>query len=440
MQRRELPKALVALTAGALPGNAPASGADEYHYARTAAEIAANITPVNDAYAALPIVDVRRYGFDASATAARNTAAINSAVAALPRVADVGAGTLQLPPGLFDIAAGTIDIPQYVVVRGAGMRATVLRSANNGKGGAVFRLGGPKSGALKHGCGLSDLAIRLTSRDGKAVECSETCGAHVARVYIECDDIAQDRSGEGVRIDGGDISSFFNVFSLVVTNHLHIGFRITSTGTTEATQQIFEGCTALGDVRTDRSSVGLLVEKGGSGSVWQGGNCESCGSGMRFMDGCQSMSILGARFEGNTHDVNLDPAAGAQTFIGCFLETVTRILDNSRVNFHRFIGCVNGSNLNALAYDPGQTIKRATAAGQCPLILEGFPGDSATDEFIIRNSAGRKLFAVTNEGRFSRLNGAAPATVTGSRRDDSALQSLLRLLESYGLIIDRSTP
>jgi len=442
MRRRDLSKALIGLTAGAAaqPVKAAADTGSQPRYPRTAAEIAANVTPVDDSYAALPIADVRRYGFDSAASAERNTAAINSAVAALTRVSGKSAGTLQLPPGVFSVTAGTIDIPEYVVVRGAGMHSTILRSANDGKGSALFRLGGPRRGVLKHGCGLMDLAIILTSRNGKGVECNETCGAYIGRVYIECDEISTARAGEGVRIDGGDISSFFNVFSLVVTNHLHIGFRIMSTGSTEATQQIFEGCTALGDVRTDRGSIGLLVERGGSGSVWQGGNCESCGSGMQFANGCQSMSILGARFEGNIHDVSLDPAAGAQTFIGCLLETVTRILDSSKVNFHRFIGCINGSNRNALAYDPGQTIKRATAAGQCPLIIEGFPGDTANEEFIIRNSAGRTLFAISNEGRFSRVNGAAPVSVTGSRRDGTALQSLLAALDSYGLILDRSRP
>jgi hypothetical protein len=442
MLRRDLSRALVGLAAGAaaLPRNASADSANGPRYPRTAAEIAGNVTPSDDSYAASPIVDVRRYGFDSAASAARNTAAINSAVAALTRVSGASAGTLQLPPGVFDITPGTVDIPRYVMVRGAGMHATVLRSANDGTGSAVFRLGGARSGALKHGCGLTDLAIILTNRNGKGVECNETCGAYLGRVYIECDEISKARAGVGVCVDGGNISSFFNVFSLVVTNHLHIGFRITSSGTTEPTQQIFEGCTAGGDVVTDRSSIGLLVEKGGSGSVWQGGNCEGCWSGMRFVDGCQSMSILGARFEGNTHDVNLDPAAGAQSFIGCFLETVTGILDDSKVNFHRFIGCVNGSNRNALAYDPGQTIKRASAAGQCPLILEGFPGDTVSEEFMVRNSAGRKLFGITNEGKFSHLNGGAPATVTGSRRDDTALQDLLRVLASYGLIVDRSTP
>jgi hypothetical protein len=126
--------------------------------------------------------------------------------------------------------------------------------------------------------------------------------------------------------------------------------------------------------------------------------------------------------------------------IGCFLETVTKIFDNSNIHYHRFIGCINGSNRNALEYNPGQTIKRATVPGQCPLIIEGFPGDTATEELIIRNSAGQRLFSITNQGKFSRINGAPAAVVSGSRGDNMAIQSLLSALNNYGLIVDNSSP
>jgi hypothetical protein len=243
-----------------------------------------------------------------------------------------------------------------------------------------------------------------------------------------------------VRIDGGSISSFFNVLDLVQTNHLHIGFRLTTSGSTEPTQQLFKGCMALGDRKTDKSSVGLWVEKGGSGSVWHGGNLELCGDGMRFASGCESMSIMGARFEGNTHDVNFEPGAGAQAFVGCMVDVLNGIRDDSKVHYHRFVACVNGSNLPALELNPGQTIRRATARGQCPLVIEGFPGDAATEQLVIRNSAGERLFSITNEGKFARINNAAPASVSGSRGGNAALRNLLTVLSSYGLIVDDSSP
>jgi hypothetical protein len=439
MRRRDMAKFAAAGAGALLSQKALAHANAETPYPRTPGESAARVTPADFGFSPLPIVDVRRYGFDPAASADNNTAGIEAAITALPRVFGAPAGTIQLPPGVFAIAAGTIDIPQYVAVRGAGMHATVLKTANDGRGNALFRLGGPASGVLKHGCVLADLAILLTHKNGRAVQCNETCSAYLGRLYIECEDISVSRTAEGVRIDGGNISAFFNVLDLVHTNHLHVGFRVTTSGSTEATQQIFRGCMALGDRNVDRSSVGLLVEKGGSGSVWHGGNLESCGDGMRFASGCQSMSILGARFEGNTHDVNLEATAGAQSFIGCLLDIPGKIRDDSKINYHRFVGCLNGSNLPAPELDPGQTLKRATAAGQSPLIIEGFPGDAATEELVIRNSAGQKLFSITNEGKFARISNAPAAAVSGSRGGNAALGSLLNVLSHYGLIVDNSS-
>jgi hypothetical protein len=166
---------------------------------------------------------------------------------------------------------------------------------------------------------------------------------------------------------------------------------------------------------------------------------ESCGDGMRFTKGCQSMSIIGARFEGNTRDVDLDANVSAQTFMGCLLGVPGKIRDNSTVSDHRFIGCLTENNRAAPQLDPGQTTKRATNAGQCPLIIEGFPGDTAVEELLIRNSAGQKLFSITNEGKFARINNAAPASITGSRGGNAALRSLLSVLASYGLVVDNSS-
>ena len=440
MRRRDLSK-LLALSAGALMSQrARAQPNEETQYPRTAAEVAARIIPDDYGFAPLPIVDVRRYGFDQAASAERNTAGIEAAIAALTRLAGVVAGTIQLPSGVFAVDSRTIDIPQYVVLRGAGMHATVLQTGNDGRGNALLRLGGPSTGVLKHGCGLSDLAIILTHRNGKAVQCNETCGAYLARLYIECEERSAPRTGEGVRIDGGDVSSFFNVLDLVHTNHLHVGFRVTTTGKLEPTQQMFRGCIAMGDVRTDRSSVGLWVETGGSGSVWHGGNLEGCGAGMSFTKGCQSMSIIGARFEANTHDVDLESNVSAQSFIGCLVGVPGKIRDDSRVSNHRFIGCLNENNLGAPEVDPGQTTKRATTPGQCPLIIEGFPGDTTAEELLIRNSAGQKLFSITNEGKFARINNAPAAVIGGSRGANGALRNLLSVLASYGLIVDNTSP
>jgi hypothetical protein len=84
-------------------------------------------------------------------------------------------------------------------------------------------------------------------------------------------------------------------------------------------------------------------------------------------------------------------------------------------------------------------IKRAAATGQAPLILEGFPGDAATETLILQNSMGQKLLSLTNQGKFARINNAVPVTVSGSRAGNAALASLLTALESYGLIVNSAT-
>jgi hypothetical protein len=160
---------------------------------------------------------------------------------------------------------------------------------------------------------------------------------------------------------------------------------------------------------------------------------------MRFTKGCQSMSVIGGRFEGNTRDVDLEANVSAQTFVGCLLGVPGKIRDGSKVSEHRFIGCLTENNRAAPELVPGQTTKRATNAGQCPLIIEGFPGDTAVEELLIRDSAGQKLFSITNEGRFARINNASPVSITGSRGGSVALRNLLSALASYGLIVDNSS-
>lgn len=408
------------------------------YYAITTAEQAAGVTPTDYSYEPSPIIDVRRYGFAAANSAAVNAACIRTAI--LVAVALNGA-TIQLPPGAYNVGAATdvINIPESVWVLGIGTGGTRLTSASDGSGGGLFRLGGAMSGVLKYDCALGNMSIVLTNVAGKAVDCVETVAAQVHDMYLE-GPINAVRSTEGVRIDGGNVSSFFNIIKNVQCNHMHKSFHmVKTTGTIETTQNIFMSCEALGDVATDTTSIGLLVDNGqGSGSMWIGGNMESCKYGFEFISGCQSMTVHGARIEGCTKDVHFQATAGAQSFMGCFLD-VNNIQDDSAVQYHRFLGCVNGSNLNADEYDPGSKIKRATVTGQTPLILEGFPGDTTTEQFIIRNSAGQKLFSVTNQGKIARINNNAPASVTGAKAGNAALISLLPVLAATGLIVDNTT-
>jgi len=65
--------------------------------------------------------------------------------------------------------------------------------------------------------------------------------------------------------------------------------------------------------------------------------------------------------------------------------------------------------------------------------------DAATEQLVIRNSAGQKAFSITNEGKFARINNAQVASVSGSRGGNAALRELLTVLSRYGLIVDNSS-
>jgi hypothetical protein len=92
---------------------------------RTQAEIAAGVTPVNYAYSAGPVIDLRRFGLKADGVT-DDTAAINLADAV---AAEMGGATLQFPAGtiLYD---GTISPSRYVNWRGLGW-VTKLKAASS---------------------------------------------------------------------------------------------------------------------------------------------------------------------------------------------------------------------------------------------------------------------------------------------------------------------
>lgn len=88
--------------------------------ARTAAEIAAGVTPSNYAYAPL---DARRYGLSVTNSASSNSTALQAAV----NVAEeAGGGTVTLPPGTFDIDA-PIVVAASVSLQGDDEYETILR-------------------------------------------------------------------------------------------------------------------------------------------------------------------------------------------------------------------------------------------------------------------------------------------------------------------------
>ncbi|MGH9821682.1 MAG: gp53-like domain-containing protein [Blastocatellia bacterium] len=128
-------------------------------YPQTAAELAAGVTPVNDAYAPLPIMDVRRHGYLAD-NSTDNATALSNAVA----VAAATAGaTIQLPPGigLFSSFPSLVN-KQQIIFQGTG-------AANAGQtGGTTLIFMGTGAGTIVNmnsafGCQFKNLQFEHNS-------------------------------------------------------------------------------------------------------------------------------------------------------------------------------------------------------------------------------------------------------------------------------------
>lgn len=331
-------------TTAALPGtaNTPASLGPIFN-PLSPAEILAGTAPAanNYVYPAVPFLDARRYGWLISNTAAQNATALTTAITALNGLG----GTIILPPGTF--ALNPVVIPQYVVVRGAGKRGTLL-THTNASGEVLFTLGGT-SGTLYYGCGLTDLSILLTGTAGTCVLAQGTCGAEIARLYLEGETVSAGRTTKGVVIDGANASAFFNAVRDVQTNHLHSGFGQKTSGSLNPTQNYFTNCQAFGDVATDTTSEGVAHGDGinsgvGQLSVYEHCNFENCGTGMHFYGFCGPAVHVGCRFEGGTLDVLYDLNASAQTFVGGNPGLTTGLVTNNSLANSNYIGGWAGSN------------------------------------------------------------------------------------------------
>jgi hypothetical protein len=372
----------------------------------TQAEIAAGVTPVNYAY--LP-GKAQRHGWSSTNSAADNTTAIENAIAVAQQegVTNFNGGTIDLPRGSFDVE--DFAIPAYVIVRGAGKRATVLNFA--GTGFCVSLGSAAKTNVRKYGCGISDLSIICTHKDGHVIQCVETVGAYARRIYAEGTTTAS-RSNILLNLDGGDAASFNNLFVDIEGLHFEVGYRFATSGSEKTTNCCFLSCSTTGDKASFANSIGLRVTNTqGSGSVWIGGNFEDCGTGAKFENGCKSMTLHGARFEGNTVDAEAQSTAGSITISGSF---INEALITDTGNNIALVSNVNGSSLHGASQLQGAHTMRAVVNGEIPLTLEGFAGYTTDLMLRIINSAGTVKWAVRHDGTMQGVTGIS-ATTTASK-------------------------
>ena len=164
MRRRDISKALFATVTGSavVARQADAQTCTAPCYTRTAAEIAAGVTPTNYAYAPGPLIDVRRYGWSSTNTAAQNATALNTAISISQTTVTSGnyGATIQLPPGAY--ALNPVVVPAYTIIRGTGQRSTILQWTSGGAN-TLFTLGGT-SGTVTNSPGVSDFSVQLTGK------------------------------------------------------------------------------------------------------------------------------------------------------------------------------------------------------------------------------------------------------------------------------------
>jgi hypothetical protein len=390
----------------------PVSGNIGY-YARTAAEVAAGVTPASFVYAPTPFIDVRRYGWSASNTATQNAAALTQAIAVSQAFFSSGnyGGTIQLPSGTF--ALNPVTLPAYTIVRGTGRRSTILQW-NSSSSVALFTLGGT-AGTVYYSPGLSDVSVQLTGTQGTIVLLQGTVGAEVARLYLEGETITSSRSTIGVSIDGSNASAFFNRVSDVECNHLHNGFVQTTTGSQQPTQNYFSNISGNGDVGTDTSSQGIVLGNGstpagtGQGSVYNCFDLEFYGIGVHAASVCGTAAFLGGRWEGNTNEAQFDNNSGPQIFLGCTLNPAT-IINNTGVLLNQYVGCFNGS-FQPVENFHTPTQFSANALTDVPVTIECFTGQTS-DVLQLKNASNAVIGGIdaTAQLRMQTVRVTQPAT------------------------------
>jgi len=276
------------------------------------------VTTLQDHLANMQVFNVRDYGAVGNGSTDDTTAftkAHTDLVAA-------GGGKILMPGrGYNYILASGLVMPAYSGIEGEG-RGTLLTFT--GASGAALTLG-DNTTALNYKNWAKNFALYLSNIATTAFRLQNTCGAALRDLYIEgpYNNFAT-RTNIGVDIDAGNVSTFFNSLANVLCNHMHIGFKVESTGTSYATTQYFSNCSSGGDKAAgDTTSVGFWFTRSpvttplvgnGEGSVVSGGNVEDCGTGVYIEGG--GILVDGLRYEANTTDVHLGVNSGNNTIGG----------------------------------------------------------------------------------------------------------------------------
>ena len=363
-------------------------------YPVTAEETSAGVTPVNLAKFPSPIRDLSRYVSDntgASDVYLEIKAAYDAAGAT-----SSGSGEIIVPDGTYLFATG-LTPPNVVQFQGESVIGAILKYTGSG----VAVKFGTSDSALNFGCALRRIRVNIDHKAATAVLLNSTNGAILENLYITGENAApfdNTRTNIGIDIDGRNISNFFNSIRDVNSVHVHTGYRLGTTGTTNATTTNFYNCQAYCDVPTDDSGIGVHIGAAssiaqGDGSKWDGGDIEGCATGLYMTQYAYPMSFIAPRFEANTVDILLDSGCPSQNFIGLTQFRMSKVIDNSG-NPQNWIGCTQGS---LVTYN------------NIPALLSTKPIENVTTTNVITPEESGTTFYLNSSGGFTSTLPAAAA-------------------------------
>lgn len=243
-------------------------------YKRTAAEIAARVTPTNYAYSSGPVIDALRYGFVGD-DSTNNDAAIARALAVLDAA---NGGILMIPAGTYRFATG-ITVPTNVSIRGESKGLTYLKATAN----------------------ITAITIPVNS-DRVCLE--------------EFSLLGNAKTGTGVRLGSTDYSSFDRLHRIAIAGFA-VGIRIAATLWTSIIE-----CDIGSSTAGQGNTVGIDFNAGAVLAAANQLTIERCFIGFNDRQGVMATStpvnqiglrVIGGSIEGNGAN---DPANQPQFHIG----------------------------------------------------------------------------------------------------------------------------
>ena len=299
-------------------------------------------------------------------------------------------------------------------------------------GSGVAITAGDRDDTLNYFTSILNFSIKLNDHDACGLK--TVCAAEsVYNGYIEgyTTGITNTRTCRGVEINGGDVSSFGNVYS-VFCNHTHHGFYITSNGGagSQPTANLFLNCTAIGDQTLDDASVGwywddLGLSGFGDGAKYLNCNAEDCNIGLYFGSGCRGIDFNGrieisttatsrtVKFHTNTDRITLSGPGFEAATMGAVAGGIEGFS-----NGNHFISCDNNGHTRLAGNDSAITSGNPTlAVGYTDIFLKKDADtaiitkadDTGTGRIYMQPGSGS-----SSHGSYFALHGQSHATNPGS--------------------------